>query len=472
MQQGSFTLHPEVNGSGYKPRVCIALPSGMNFVAIHIFRFGEARQDPVWSTLIPAGSVGKIFDAKIENLIDGEIYGAYIGFSENYVIQLFHRPHFLPFVIYFTIEENIVHYLPEARIQEVFSNQLASQETPWVVGDIDPSSDTTFKVIIFFTGIDIHIPSEMKGVRFFPITPGISNKTIFDAIRNFLSLEFDAPVPEEIGLDEGLRFQPLYAVELCNVLAKSEGEALEFSDRLGYDISTILTAERGDRPSPLLTFIRNETNGSWRTIPRAYDFRGNLAPPMQEVSIIVERHLHIVRSQPRSRLVLELYVQSIAERDRSFKFFRQWSLLETIADNNISANDFPLLNLDGTEIKLSSGKTLTTARKEGKVYVYLRNCILSPIRQGMSDGKVSQIEGAKRSAWSADEEFTLWEAISASYKIRNEVAHEGAFKIKGDAVDKIQKLANRFFFGEFDFLHHAVDRAVWKEFHRPSTAET
>jgi hypothetical protein len=466
MQRGSFTLHSEVNSNAYRPQVDIDLPSGMNFVAIHIFHFGETRLNSVWSTFIPAENIGKIFESKIENLIDGEVYGVYIGFSENYVINLFHRPNSLPFVTYFTIKECAVDYLPESRIQEIFSNQLTAQETPWIVEDIDSPLNSNFKVVIFFTGVDIHIPSEMKGIRFFPITSGLSNKSIFDAIRNFLSLEFSAQVPEEIGPDEGLKFQPLYAVELCNILARSEAEALKFSDKLGYDISTILTVERGDRPSPLLTFIRNETNGTWRTIPKDYDFRGNLLPPMQEVSIIVERLLHIVRNQSRSRLVLELYVQSIAERDRSFKFFRQWSLLETIADNNIITSDLPVLNLDGTEIKLSSGKALTTARKEGKVYAYLRNSTLSPIRQGMSNGKVSQIEGAKKSSWPADEDFTLWEAISASYKIRNEVAHEGAFKVKSETQDRLQILANRFFSGEFDFLHHAVDRAVWAEFHR------
>lgn len=467
MQQGSITFHPEADSSGYKPMVCIALLSGMNFVTIHIFRFVEARQDRVWSTLIPAESIGKIFDTKIENLIDGEIYGAYIGFSAEYIIHLQHRPYFSQPVVYFMVEKNVVSYLPETRIQQVISNQLAVQETPWIVDDTDASLATTFKIVIFFTGIDIHIPSEMQGVRFFPITPGISNRTTFDAVRSFLSLQHGAQIPDEIGLDEGLQFQSLYALEICRVLANSEEEALKYSDKLGYDISTILTIERGDRPTPLLTFIRNESNGAWRTIPKAYDFRGNLLAPMDEASIIVERHLHIVRSQPRSRLVLELYVQSIAERDRSFKFFRQWSLLETIADNNISANNDPIFNLDDTEIRLNSGKILTTSRKEGKVYVYLRNTKLFPILQCMPDGTISQIEGAEKSNFPAHEEFTLWEAISASYKIRNEVAHEGAFKIKNDSTDKIQKLANRFFGGEFDFLRNAVERAVWKEFHRP-----
>lgn len=471
MQQGRLTLHPEINNSGYKIKVSITLPPEMHYVAIHIFHFVETRQNRVWSTLIPAENIGEIFNAKIDDLIDGEIYGAYIGFTAENTIHLLHQPNFLPFVVYFKVEKGTVHYLEEEKIHQIFSNQLAAQEAPWIVGEVDPSITTTFNVVIFFTGIDIHIPSQMKGVRFHPIPSGLSNKTTFDAVRNFLSLQLGVQVPEDIGPNEGLQFQPLYAVEFCKVIANSEKEALEYSSKLGYDISTIITVERGDRPSPLLTFIRNETSGTWRTIPTRYDYRGNLLPPMSEVSIIVEQHLQIIRTQPRSRLVLELYVQSVAERDRSFKFFRQWSLLETIADNNISANSNSIFNIDGTEINLNSGKALTTSRKEGKIYVYLRQTELPQILQGMPDGTVSYIEGAKVSNFAAAEKFTLWEAISASYKIRNEVAHEGSFRIRHDATDKIQKLANRFFAGEFDFLCNAVECAVWEEFYRSPPLE-
>ncbi|WP_143450993.1 hypothetical protein [Janthinobacterium sp. BJB301] len=471
MQPASLSIHPEGNGGGHKIKVSINLPAGMNYVAIHIFHFVEARQDRVWSTSISAEEIGKIFNEPINNLVDGEIYGAYIGFTEDRVINLIHRPNMLPFVVYFKVENDAVHYLPETTIHQIFSNQLVVQETPWIVGDVDPSLGTTFNVVIFFTGVDIHMPSEMKGVRFHPIPSGVSNKATFEAVREFIFLHHDTQLPEEIGIIEGLLIQPLYAVELCKVLANSEEEALKYSSKLSYDISTLIAVDRGDRPLPLLTFIRNEVTGSWRTIPKGHDFRGSFLPPMSEMSIIVEEHLHIVRTQPRSRLVLELYVQSVAERDRSFQLFRQWSLLETIADNNVSANSDPLFNSDGTQIKLNSGTALNTNRKEGRVYAYLRNSGLSSITQWMLDGTACQIEGAKISLMPADERITLWEAVAASYKIRNAVAHEGVFNIRHDSTDKIQKLANRFFMGEFGFLHHAVKCALWQEFHRTPALE-
>lgn len=437
------------------------------FLTIHISHMGEVREEIFWATSLSSDKIGQLLPAEIEEIKDGEIYCAYICSEEkNHFKISFPNLNTLILKKYFRTNKGKILFLSEAESEIVINMQREKNISPLYAEDGHSPNAVAFEIVIFFAGIDLFHPSAMQGISLYPITPGLSNSSTYDAVFVHLLLRHNVKIPQGIEVPkEKLFYQPVFAIDFHQIFALTEASAFKFATTMAQDFSTIIASEKGDKPFPILSFILEHETGNWRINPTNFDFRGNLIPPLFPTinSEEIEKIHPILQTRPYARLVLELYVQSLAERDRSFRFLRQWSLLEMIADKEIPASGIPLLNLDGSTIPLESGTPLTTGRKEGKVYAYLRSGSLPPTYQRMFSGQTKVLEGALAGIDQGGGVITLWQAIAASYKIRNDVAHAGRFDPSSKSKNDRDILCKDFYAGQFNFLENALENSVWRE---------
>jgi hypothetical protein len=111
-----------------------------------------------------------------------------------------------------------------------------------------------------------------------------------------------------------------------------------------------------------------------------------------------------------------------------------------------------------------NGKAVTTKKKEGRVYEFLKRRRLPCIVIGQVPRSRLVVEGAADESWQqAERTITLWDAVASHYTIRNEVAHEGRFDLKKAAASARRALALEFFRGSVEFLEPAMSHAVRSE---------
>lgn len=435
------------------------------FFTIHVNLLGDAREETVWCTALNTDQVGGYLENQIENISNGAMYCIYVGQEEFYSFNTSADPNKSIFKAYFRYENENVTILSE---DDYLAKKSAMNEyslSPIFAPDSGGAEAPAYEVVFFFAGVNIHHHSAMKGISIIPITPGMSNASIFNDLNLYFQERHSIILPTGPELIPHLRYQPMFSIDFHKIVAPTEHAAFKHATQLAHDICDIIASERGDRPFPVLSLILEYETLNWKIIPTGFDLRGNLLPPLFASTSMerVELLYPIIQAEPYARLTLELYVQALAERDRSFTFFRQWALLEMIADKRVTTSDATLLNLDNSEILLGSGKALTTQRKEGKVYSYLRNGQLSAIYQGTHSGQVRVLEGSAGGVDQGAGVVTLWEAVAATYSIRNEVAHDGRYDFAKVRKSDREKLARELFSGTFGFLEHAVEYAVWRE---------
>lgn len=459
----------EKNHTSGKIRIGVAgeLLASRPFFTIHISHIGELRENVFWATALNPDQVGGFLPNEIEGIKDNEIYCVYVSSEESYQFGT-SSPNFDALILkkYFKISEENVVLLSKSEGEAEYDKQRAKNISPLYAEDGHAKNATAFEIVIFFAGINIFHASAMKGISLYPILPGLSNISTHEAVFEYLQIRHNAIIPRGIELPkEKLFYLPMFAIDFHQIFAGSETSAFNFATTTAQDFSNIIASESGDKPYPVFYFILEHASGNWKASATNVDFRGNLLPPLFPSSNPerIEKIHPILQSNPYARLVLELYVQSLAERDKSFRFFRQWALLEMIADNEIKRSPATLLNLDGTNIHLESGDPLTTERKEGKVYAYLRIGSLPATYQGMLNGQTRVLEGALNGIDQGGGVITLWQAVAASYKIRNDVAHDGHFNPNKKSKNDRDSLCKEFFAGQFDFLGNALYHSVWRE---------
>lgn len=438
------------------------------FFTLHLYHLGEVREELLWWTALNPDQLGAPHPNEIDGLREGDTYCVYVATEESYQLRNAPNPETLILAQHFSIKNNKVVYLSDDAAVEIRRKMAENASSPMYAGDGHEPEARAFQVVVFYAGVSIHYESSSKGFTVRPVQPGLSNIAAFQAVADYLLMHHSATIPPEPELQPYLRHQPLFSITFHNVISASSDGALKFATQMAGDISTIIASERGDRPFPVLSFILDCTSGNYVISPTNFDLRGNFLPPLFADAHTgrVETLFPIIQSHSFARLILELYTQAQAERDRSFRFFRQWALIEMIADRKIKSTTIPLTNLDGSQINLGSGKPLNTTRKEGKVYAYLRNGELPPIYQGTAGGSARILEGSKgytSLGTNIEKVVSLWAAVAAAYKIRNDVAHDGKFTPYKEPKDDREILCNEFYEGSYGFLGRALEFAVWRE---------
>lgn len=438
------------------------------FFTLHLCHLGEVREEPVWWTALNPDQLGAPHPSEVKGLRDGDIYCVYVAAEETYQLRDAPNRETLRCAQHFIFNNNEIFLLSDADANEVRRKMIENATLPMYASDGHAPEARAFQIVVFYAGVSVHHVSSSKGYTIRPVDSGLSNIATFDAVAEYLLNNHSITIPTGAELQPYLRHQPLFSITFHQVFSITGDGALKFASQMAADISTIIASERGDKPFPVLLLLLDCANGNYNISPTNFDLRGNLLPPLFASTHTerIEKLFPIIQSHPFARLILELFTQALAERDRSFRIFRQWALLEMIADRKVQANNIPLLNSDGSTINLSRGKELNTLRKEGKVYAYLRNSELPPIFQGTAASTVIILEGARAHenyGHNVESVIRLWESVAASYKIRNHVAHDGVFMPYNEPRDGRERLCNDFFRGNFRFLENALEFAVWRE---------
>jgi len=439
-------------------------PPTRPFFTIHVTILGDVREEAIWWTALSPEQVGSLHPQEIKNIRDDSMYCAYICCEERY--QYGNAPNIEALLLkqYFRVIENQVLLLPESEGQDERRKQIAQNLSPLFSEEGHESNLTSFEVVVFFVGVYLYFTQAMKGVSLIPISPGLSNDSVFDAVSNYLLERHNVEIPNRDAVERGTLHQPMFAIDFHQIIAPTEESAFKFALKMAHDFSTVIASERGDKPFHALTFILDRNTGNWRIVPTNFDLRGNILPTIfpHVNAQRIETLYPIIQSRPFARLVLELYVQSLAERDRSFRFLRQWTLLEMIADKRIIPTKTPLVHFDGSPILLDRGKPATTLqRADTKVYAYLRGGQVTSMLQQMPNGSTRVWEVSRGDIDLGGGVVRLWDSVAAAYAIRNDVAHEGRFDLQKQSKNDQDILCKELFTG--GFLDFALENAVQSE---------
>ncbi|OBA64694.1 hypothetical protein A5647_24780 [Mycobacterium sp. 1100029.7] len=111
-----------------------------------------------------------------------------------------------------------------------------------------------------------------------------------------------------------------------------------------------------------------------------------------------------LQANPRAQLWVSLYADAIRDPRWDYQFFRCFNLLEAMADTAVQPNA-PIPDEAGNPRRFANGRgSFTTKQAQGKVYMLLLNLSNS----------------------TADDQ--LWDKVGVWVRVRNDVAHEGAWQ--------------------------------------------
>lgn len=326
IEQGSGPGHIriKINGEILKDRP---------YYTIHIARFGEAREDVIFSTGLYENQIGEFLDVNLDSHLDTDIYCVHVGAEPNYEWFIsFVNPSTTITHQFFSISENSVKLLSTEDGEKKRLEQLDYLNTPLYVAENIVESKK-FQIVMFCAGIHLYYRSPMKGVCLLPVEPGLSNSSVFEAFSDYLFNNHKIN-PEIFADQQYQRYQPTFAIHFSHVVSDTLDNAIAYvNEQTGY-INSILSIDRGDKPYPLLTFWIDRDTGALGLIPKSTYSSAVISAPLipSTSSDQIQKFYQIIKHDPYARLVLELYVQTIAERDHPYRFLRQWSLLEFIAD--------------------------------------------------------------------------------------------------------------------------------------------
>lgn len=203
------------------------------------------------------------------------------------------------------------------------------------------------------------------------------------------------------------------------VFATSVEAAGDIADVARDEVLSALALTRGAAGHPAVTIIEQRVGDSWAEPKYRFDqdaYRGNLAggPIAGETQYELLMHHAAIQGDPLLHLCTDLYEEALAERSPDSQYFRFWSVLETLAINQVVAGQRVQL-LDGT-MWPDGG---TTGQAGPRVYQLMRNIMFpDPARQAHE---------STLAAPASD----LYDAVTGWYARRNATAHYGKF-VRGD----------------------------------------
>jgi hypothetical protein len=372
---------------------------------------------------------------------------------------------------------------PAELIQELHAQRERRIRTRIEVGT--PPYVITAQVIYLFSGLLVHAPQHCEGHSILPYGEGLPPTSIHMALNAFSVPAFNVAwdlTPQQTAEFSSQR--PLAAVVLHTIGAQNVEAAMQGVRRLVDDIALALAFDRGFAPEPFACIVAEHGAGltMW-LLHRLYT--GNLLAPFgaTDIGAEVERLTGAMMCAPFAKLLLELYVQAVSDRDPMFQLFRFWSILELLAKRAVPGSKDHIFYPSGERIRLAnrSRDLVTTSKAEAKVYKYLfdqRAFGLQASAQTPEGQFTVVVEGPEPTSPTPNTglRLTFWEFIQAAYEIRNSVAHEGRFTPDADADPASAKGIARSLMSSplpgllLDHLKSATRMAVLRELHQLSEA--
>jgi hypothetical protein len=323
-----------------------------------------------------------------------------------------------------------------------------------------------YTMTIFYVGANVGTVQHMRGMSMAPLSLGSGAEGVVGPalvhLRECFGTDF---LPQQSILDQYRQDNPMFAVHFHNIRALDQADAISLARSEAHDIATMVAVERGARPEPVLAYLANASGYVLFPVNDHVRRRNFIGPLFSDAHArMVEEYQPKLRRSPKARLVVELYVQALAENDHGFKLFRYWSLLETIAIRHVPRG-VPVYELTGAPIMKGSVQR-TTDEKSARVYEYLRSVSLpaQSLATLWSDGRSVHVEGqAPMMSDATTKVISLWEMVDAFYQIRNAVGHEGEFDAIETGRDPAKAISSYLYAAGRDVLEDAARTSVFTE---------
>ncbi|WP_322015220.1 hypothetical protein [Paraburkholderia sp. J12] len=305
-----------------------------------------------------------------------------------------------------------------------------------------------YRVLVFGVGCLIHAPQQLEGFSVTPLGRGFSHARLHEIVNTTLyklglgGIEFKDTVEAQYE-----RSTPTFLIEYSRVLATDHVDALNHCRQHADLIFELLGLDRGHKPCEFYSMALDQNSGQqWSNSFGSPIYRGNLLPDADPASAanLIEVATPKLERTPFLRLLLRSYAEATSEADPGIALLRSWSVLELLADREISSGN-PITYPDGKLILNRKGNPKDTNAKEARVYQLIMNS--NPLVQSMTrtvDGREQHLllGGDKHSPSYTPNTIILsvWDVVRAAYAIRNCVAHEGYFserEIDPDNEDQI-----------------------------------
>lgn len=368
---------------------------------------------------------------------------------------------------------------PEAithQAHAIWARRRQRANKPFIVPPLtDVKGQPRFLIYVFGVGCLIHQMQQLEGFALLPLGQGLSHRNMSEIVNRFLESNGLEPLPFIEETEQAFaESTPAFVIAYAVVVATDSETALEYCREHAGRVFSILGLDRGQKPRAFAYVATQYDTTQWW---HRFDFpgyRGNLLSDFNPVRTAneVERLLPRLEANPFSRLIVSTYSDATSEQEYGFALLRFWSVLELVAEHNISSG-IPVRHPDGAAILNAKGNPETTSSKHGRVYAYiLANGAFEESASYTESGilKSYHVGDAKNpNVTTGTEVFTLWEMVRATYAIRNAIAHEGQFDLlKAQTGDVFQKLAARLRMNSrlpdpLRFIKTQAQQALWRE---------
>lgn len=214
----------------------------------------------------------------------------------------------------------------------------------------------TFRAFVFVRDCLLRTPMHFDQVELLPL-PGMSCGDELESMQGFLK-RIGLPVlaDEKSAIERHRHETPGVVLHFPRVLADSADEAMDVLAAETRAVCDTLSLFRGSYAAPFAEVLWQPDKNLYHYRLLSLGYRGNLLGGglAGESPQNIRATYRATKSSPQIQLYLSLYRDALAEERVEFRYFRLWSLLETIARANgyvgaplLDWNDDPILNASG-----------------------------------------------------------------------------------------------------------------------------
>lgn len=325
----------------------------------------------------------------------------------------------------FSLDENLYFEVREAaepprsqaqlaeKVQRLGEEREALYKKP--IGDPQAGSVQHFQGVVLVQSLLMTTPMFLPGVEIRPTgkgNPAESEARIFDEVMSDLLGTDKRIVSGAEWFKRSESSRPICVLLFENVYAASLNEAFPLVNARTDSVLNLLALNRHAAGQTIGTVITSRTMKPHLWIQLANEgYGGNLigGPISGEDQHSLLSQDEAAQADPVLDLSLSLLRNAHAEGNEDFRYFRYWTILETLAAHRVARGQ-PVTLLDGTPLIQKNGQPRTTSDAGPRVYQYLK-----PLFQNVDEQSV--VQPAEN----------LWEAVRAWYDRRNATAHRGRF---------------------------------------------
>lgn len=286
------------------------------------------------------------------------------------------------------------------------------------IGDASAPGSLRHRTLIAIEQLLTTRSLRLPSVNIYPIAERPEALEHLQFVNRLLSeLGWATQVPADRWRQHVAGSRPRTAIVCDPIWAQNMDEADRIALQIRTDVLAILGLNRGSR-GRVIAMVNEQLRSDGTVNHRIRDelgaYQGNLLGGLisgEDQHALLAQFL-AVESDPLLRLCVDLYSEAIADSSFDARYFRLWSILETLSTARVSTGELVLL-LDGS---LWPGEDNTTDRVAPRAYQFIANHL------------VERIDERSFVAPASD----LYEAIRAWYARRNATAHYGRFIVNDD----------------------------------------